>query len=171
MKINAYTNTIVRNGEDVVRFCLSSILPYVEKAIVTIDSRSNDNTRGILKEMKKEFPNLEVDEYEVRDPVKDLVIMRNLQLLKSKGKWVWIVDSDEYYPKDTMDSLVNILNFEENDYDVYALKCWAIWDKEKGHKSSSKAVIPRIFRKDYSLFWKGNFGREKLYKGSVSMCA
>lgn len=161
---------IVRNGEDVIRFCLLSVLLYVERVIVTVDSRSNDNTRNILQEMQKEFFNLEVDEYQIRDPVIDLVAMRNLQLSKVREKWVWIVDSDEYYSEKTMKMIEYVLNFDKNEYDTYAFRCWAVWDDENGHKSSSKSIIPRVFRRQDGMQWRGKWGEESIYKGDINMC-
>ncbi len=144
-------NTIVRNSEDTIRFCLNSVLPQVKRAIVTIDDRCNDRTPDIIQEMAREYRNIEIDYFEVKNPKVDLIKMRNAQLKRTYEPYVWIVDSDEYYPK---------LEIELKNK-VYAFQCWSIWNRIHAHKSSSRAIIPRIF-KNNNLKWTGKFGKERL---------
>ncbi|MEK6878816.1 MAG: glycosyltransferase, partial [Nanoarchaeota archaeon] len=144
-------NTIVRNGEDTIGFCLDSVLSQVKRAIVTIDDRCSDRTPEILDQLARKYRNLEIDYFEIKNPKTDLIRMRNAQLKRTNEKYVWIVDSDEYYP------LLDI----ELKKNVYAFQCWAVWNRTHTHKSSSKAIIPRIFR-NKNIRWTGTFGKEKL---------
>lgn len=167
--LNICSTTIVRDGDDVIELCLSSVLPYVTRAIVTVDDRSKDDTLKILHRMQARFSNLEVDTFHVTDPLTDLVEIRNRQLARVKEQLCWIVDSDEYYFGDVVEDIQDEVNKTFNWYDVYALRCWAPWDRMNGHKSSSKAVIPRIFKMKPSIKWKGRFGNEMLYNGSSNI--
>ena len=151
-------NMIVRNGEDSIAACLETILPRVKKAIVLIDDTSTDSTSAIVHRLSKKWDNLEVKWYPVREPLIDVVAMRNAALELIKEKWVWIVDSDEYYPEDTVWQIALA-----DDCDVYTFQCWAVWNKQKAHCSSSKPRIPRIFRND-GRRWEGKFGKERLVR-------
>lgn len=167
--LDIVSTTIVRDGDDVIELCLSSVLPYVKRAIVSVDSRSKDDTRMVLHRMQAKYANLEVNTFEVKEPFEDIVKMRNEQLKRVTEQWCWIVDSDEYYFGDVIEDIQDEVNKTLNWYDVYALRCWAPWDRMNGHKSSSKAVIPRIFKMKPSIKWKGRFGNEMLYNGSSNV--
>ena len=134
-------NMIVRDGDDTIEFCLESVLPYVKRAIVTIDSRTKDRTREVLARMKARWNNLEVREFAVENPATDLVEMRNSQLIGVREPYIWIIDADEYYPKCAIEKI----RFSDK-FEIYAFQCWAIWNREKAHWSSSKPQIARIFK-------------------------
>src|SRR6185503_20600367 len=99
-------HTIVRNGADVIRQCLKAALPYVDRALVLVDSRSNDGTKNIVFELERQHSNLFVEQVEIKTPQVDLVEARNAMLKASDEDWIWILDSDEYYPKETIDEIL-----------------------------------------------------------------
>ena len=147
---------IVRDGDDTIEFCLESVLPYVKRAIVTVDSRTEDRTRDVLAGIKARWNNLEVREFAIENPAIDLVEMRNSQLIGVREPYIWIIDADEYYPK----SAIEKIRFSDM-FETYAFQCWAIWGKDKAHWSSSKPQIARIFKND-GRRWRGKFGKEIL---------
>ena len=91
--------------------------------------------------------------------------MRNYQLSLVKEKYIWVVDSDEYYPKWVMEELNNF-KFEKY---AYSFKCWAPWDETRAHRASSKNPIPRIFKMKSELRWNKIFGKEILYRGECEL--
>ena len=149
------TNTLVRNGEDTIEMCLESVLPYVKKGIVTLDSRSKDNTFYILQSLKQKYSNLDVYIHIVKDPIADIIVMRNEQLKKVNTPWMWIVDSDEVYTNDVIPIIEQM-----EDKDVYAFQCWSVWNHTHAHKSTSTRIIPRIFKMKENMEWQGKFGKE-----------
>lgn len=146
-------NIIVRNGEDFIQPVLEAIVPYVKRIRIGIDSRSNDKTKEIVANFKGNW--LEWTVMTIKNPKVDLVELRNFLLEGISEKYIWVVDSDELYPK--CDFLSQI-----EDADVYALQCHAPWTKTLGHKASARAKIPRIFKND-GRRWTGVFGKEKLH--------
>lgn len=154
--LDVSVNTIVRNGEDLIRVVVEAVIPYVRQYIVTLDSNSKDSTRYILREMQLKHKNLEVYYFPVGRFKRDLVEMRNRQFEKSKSKWMWVVDSDEYYQSEDIEGLTL-----SDEYDVYALRCWAPWNIRQAHRASSKPYIPRIFKSD-GRRWRGGWGKEQL---------
>src|SRR3990167_11464624 len=124
-------NTIVRNADDVIDFCLPTIIPFVDRVIITLDSRSDDGTKEKLRELYDKYSNLELSIFNIRDPVRDIVNMRNYQLEKVKEDWLWIVDSDEYYQKNVVENIK--WELISSDAKVIGLKCIAPWDEKRGH--------------------------------------
>ena len=158
-------HTLVRNGEDYIKPCLESVLPYVDRALVMVDGRSNDSTIDILSDMTTKYKNLEVMVAPITCPETDLIKLRNEQIRHTKEQWVWIVDSDEYYPKQVVDEVLEAVN---GPYDTLALNSWAVWDKEQYHVSTSKIPSGRVFLNN-NLEWVGKFGKEMLYSGYIKL--
>ena len=158
--LDACVMTLVRNGEDYLEPCILQIVDKVSSVRITIDSRSDDNTRNIAYKLAEQYPSIKVLEFRVTDPLTDLVAMRNSQLSFTET-WGFIVDSDEFHN--------DILKYEFGDErslaSAYAFQCHAPWpSRGKGHKASAKAVIGRVFKNKGVLEWKGTFGKEKLYR-------
>lgn len=162
--IDIAVNMIARNAADVIRPVLAQVLPHVRRAVVSIDSNSKDDTLAIVQNLQKEYPHLEVSTYRVVNRLTDLVAMRNHQLDRVRESWIWIVDSDEYYPDDVIKGVNEAINGEGTHYDGFAFRSWSPWDSEQGHHASQLAVIPRIFRAKYTIEWRGNFGKERLFE-------
>lgn len=160
------SNTIVKNGEDFIEMCLNSILPYVETAIVSIDKSSTDKTTEILTRMAAKNKKIELDFFEV-DNFRQLTSIRNQQLRKSKGDWIWIVDDDEYYMEKDLKVLMNEL--DNTDKDAVAVFRWFILPDNRCHTKISKGVIERLFRNKPTMEWRGKFQFECVYDGKDRM--
>lgn len=162
--IDATVHMIARNSADFVKPCLESVLPYVKKAIISIDDNSTDGTLERVVRLAKKHSNLNVEICEVLYPLIDLVKMRNSQLEKAKTEWIWVVDSDEFYPLEVIQEIEEAV--KSSDYDCLALMSWAIWNRKQHHVSTSKIPAGRLFRRLPDMEWRGSFGKEKLYSGS-----
>ena len=147
---------VVRNGEDYVGQCLSVIAPHVKRMKVAIDGRSNDKTGEIVFGLASQFGNIEISSFVVSNPMTDLVEMRNSQLVFHE-EWGFIVDSDEYHQ--------DIEKYQLGDEDAYGLQCWAVWNETHAHKQSSKINVGRFFRNYPDIVWKGQWGKEALFRG------
>lgn len=154
---------IARNSSDFIKPCLESVLPHVKKVIVTIDSNSTDGTEQIVREMTEKYPHLLVNVYPVTFANYDLVKMRNLQIAGTEEDWIWIVDSDEFYPPEVIKEIDDSMT---SDFDCLAIMSWAIWSRKEHHVSTSKIPAGRVFRRLPNMKWEGSFGKEKLYSGS-----
>ena len=152
--IDACVMTMVRDGDDYLYPCIAAVAPHVKRVKIAVDGRSKDNTRMIAIQLAADFPNVSVWQAPVRDPLIDLVAIRN-SMLSFTEKWGWIVDSDELH--------YIIPNLGEAD--AYSFMCFAPWNTTHGHKASQRAIIGRIFRNKPGLEWRGKFGKEKLYCG------
>ena len=151
-------HTIVRNGEDFIEQVICAVLPYADRVLISVDENSTDRTRAIVHGMKYAYPQIMIDTFENKFPLTDIVKARNRQIERTTEDWIWVVDSDEYYPKDVIEKIKL-----SEEFDVYTLQCWAVWDEKRIHKSSSRPHIARIFKND-GRRWEGRFGKEHFTK-------
>ncbi len=155
------TNTICKNSADFIEPVLKQVLPYVEKAIVSVDRASTDGKIGILERMAKEYHKIDLDYYEVKNPLKDLVEQKNRQIQKSKSEWIWTLDDDDFYP---IEQVKNIIKFLEGaKADAYLIKCWFPVDKEHYYPPKGN-WNERFFRNVPGLEWENNFLHETINK-------
>lgn len=156
-------HTMTRTGqylEPVIR----SVAPYVKQILLFVDDRSKVDIYEKIDDLKKEFDNLEVVKFHVDNPFDDLTDIRNTMIEMTKDKWIWIVDDDEYWPQNVIESIK--LN---DDIKGVATMCYAVWNSVKAHYSCSISFIPRIFKNTGQLKWKGKFTKEKLYDGEEEL--
>lgn len=152
-------NILVRNGIDFIVPVISAVAPHVEEVIVTVDSNSLDGSAGAVFNLKSKFDNLRVFVHIVHEPFKDLIVARNAQITLSNGKYIWVIDSDEYYPENAIAAIRDAI---AADMEGYTVKNISPWNLEKYHKASSRRRIGRIVKNKPGLFWAGQFGRERL---------
>ncbi len=155
------TNTICKNSADFIEPVLKQVLPYVDRAIVSVDKVSTDGTIKILERMAKENPKIDLDYYEVKNPAYDLVAQKNKQIQKSKTEWIWTVDDDDFYPKKQVKNIVKFLGKARED--AYLIKCWFIVDKEHYYPPKGN-WNERFYRNVPGLKWENNFLHETIKK-------
>ena len=91
----------VHNEEDFIKTSLELILPYVEE-VIFIDNGSTDKTREIVKNL--ENPKIKIYDYPYNDPV-DMGAVRSFSLEKATQDWIWQIDADEWYPKESCEAV------------------------------------------------------------------
>lgn len=138
--------------------CLRSVMPFVKQIIIAIDSRSNQFYELKIKMI---CPQAEVFQFEVNNPLVDLVTAQNKMLEMTKADWVWPIGDDEIYYEKSMELIEKSLMGN-----VVALKAWAPWNMHEAHKATSKMYIAKFFRND-NLRYEGKFGKEKLCKNGI----
>lgn len=151
-------NTLTRGCEFLYQ-SVSSVAPFATQYILGVDNRMEPKYVAVVNKLKDEFPHIEVIEYSILNPFKDLISARNDMLSRSNREYVWIVDDDEIYPLNQIELLKTYISKDVG----YAIQCFAIWNKMMAHKATSKLWIDRIFRDPKSLRWHGIFGKERMY--------
>lgn len=86
---------IVKNEEDVIERCLSSVAPYISYWVI-VDTGSSDNTISKIKEVMEGF-NIPGEIHE--RPWIDFGSNRteSLELAKDKCDYRWVIDADDYF--------------------------------------------------------------------------
>ena len=98
-----WVNCLVKNEERWIWYGLNSVLPFVDKVIVW-DTGSKDLTQKIIKTVKSNKANfLSVGEVGKKDFGK----LRQKMLEQTSSDWVWILDGDEVWPRESVIKLIS----------------------------------------------------------------
>ncbi len=118
---------MICNGERYIRQVIKSTTPYVSKHLI-FDTGSTDRTLEYIKELQKEYPQIELHETPVNKKSiewdgnhlsLELTSVRNRMLELTKTKWVWQVDDDEIYSIQSIYTLakgLDYINLSENNW-------------------------------------------------------
>lgn len=158
------SHTIAKNSEDFIIRCLTQILPFVDKALVSIDNASTDSTFQLVSELSKENKKVEILRYNADNPFVDLVKERNRQIELTSEDWFWIIDDDEYYLTEEAERIIRRIN---NDFDAYSVKFWYLADSENYYPRRGKRTI-RFYKKKEKMKWEDIFSKEKILVDSCN---
>jgi len=104
------------NSQIYIEKCIKSILNdfkniKVDNEILIIDGGSQDNTLNILKKLCCKYQKINVIKL---DRNMGTTISRNIDIRKSMGKYIFILDSDTEIKEGTISTLVDTLNKKDN---------------------------------------------------------
>lgn len=138
---------VVHNEEQFIEGCIKLIAPYCNE-IVVINHESFDNS--VIRALRE--PKVRVYDYQYTEPV-DMGAVRTFGLTKMTSDWIWQVDADEYYPKESCELIRNsIQNTEAISFRVpYYNLAW-----RSGYVQDNFSHYPdRLYRRDVIDCWKG----------------
>lgn len=154
---------IVKNEEDNIRRCLSSI-QWCDH-IVIVDTGSTDKTVEIIK---AEYPKVELHHMEWEGNY--FSKCRNYALSKVKTNWILIIDADEewFFEGSTVESTkAELLTLPVNR--IGAVKI-ALDDMVQG-KLAASFKPTRFFNQKSALKYKSEVHNEPIFHGSVAVCS
>lgn len=104
----------VFNRAGYIRKCIESVLLQkdVNTEIIIIDDGSNDGSSDICDEYAKRFENIKV----LHEANGGLSKARNAGLNIAKGEYVYFLDSDDFLPPDSLETLLKLQKREDADY-------------------------------------------------------
>jgi len=150
-KLRISCTVIVKNMAKTIEQCLSSLIAEEIDEIVVVDGNSNDGTSEIIDR----FPVIHL-----YDNGKGLPAARNIGLRACTGKYVMIIDGDQYISKGFGKCLREILMKEKYDA-IICKEEWignSIWSKAQQASWSEVDVLkkgwcyqPRVIRKALML--------------------
>ena len=130
------------NVERFISECLDSVfdqdIPYDEYEVICVNDGSPDNSRDIVLEYMKRFPNLRLIEHEHN---KKLGAARNTGRSIAQGRYIWNVDSDDMIVPHCLAGMLKAC--EENDLDILvfgAIQFSQTRQKELPHVPSTSGV-------------------------------
>lgn len=152
---------MTKDGGDLIRKSLLSVLPYCEECIV-FDTGSTDNTLEILSSLRDIFPNLHYEDKGEQTPA-GLTKLLNEMKNKSKGDWILRVDDDEVFPRETMAEILTI----NNGVPVYSIPLLHYEDRnfinpEAHSKNRPGFFVARLFKNVEEINWVNDWGNEVL---------
>lgn len=101
------------NRSNIVKETIESTLSqtYTDLEVIVVDDGSNDDTRSVIKHISDSRI-----EYYYKDNGGPSSA-RNLGLIKSKGRYISFLDSDDLWPPEYLETVINQLD-ENKDYDA-----------------------------------------------------
>ena len=117
------------NVEKYIAKCLDSLLdqdiPELEYEIICVNDCSPDNSRNIVIEYQKNHPNIILIEHESN---KRQGAARNTGLSKTRGQFVWFVDSDDWIMSNCLKDILSIC--EKGFLDILAFNFLRVENQE-----------------------------------------
>lgn len=143
MKISACV--ITKNEEMNISSCLASV-KEISDEIILVDTGSKDNT---VQEALRYDAKIYYFQWQ-----NDFSKARNYAISKAKGDWIIFLDADEYYTKESITMIRDVLyEAEKGNYDVI-FSILVNYEKNT-HKSFGTAPVIRIFRNNGGMEYKG----------------
>lgn len=142
---------------------LRQVEPFMDSMLVTVSEKSTDGTREVLAKLQSEWKGkLVVDTENVKRPG-ELTKERQKQLDRTpRGAWVLFLDSDDWWPEDSLESIDMFL---KPDVDGLSVCPYQVFN-EKYHDSSWKnRWFTKWFRNDEGVHYQGDWPRDMIYKG------
>jgi len=103
------SHTIVKNGQPFIDLVLNQVLPFVDRAIVTVSVKSTDGTKELLEKMAKDNPKINLIYEDVYKP-DYLTYERQLQVGRTTEDWILFLDDDDYWPTKSLDEVFDYIN-------------------------------------------------------------
>ena len=97
---------VVKNEDQWVWFAIQSILPFVDKILIT-DTGSTDNTIQIINSITSDKITFN---QKLATTSAEVTQIRQQQLEDTTTTWCWAVDGDEVYPERTAREVVDAIN-------------------------------------------------------------
>ncbi|CAG5088542.1 Glycosyl transferase family 2 [Thermobacillus xylanilyticus] len=127
---------IVKDEESVLERCLKSVQGYVDEIII-VDTGSTDATRDIASRF--------TDRIYTFEWVNDFSAARNEALKYARGKWILVLDADEYFEESEIRKLRELLgSMDPEPHLIYNLTIISLLG-EKHNFSTNESKVGRVF--------------------------
>lgn len=127
---------IVKDEEAVLERCLTSVKDYVDEIII-VDTGSTDATMEIASRFTNQLYSFEW--------INDFSAARNESLKHARGKWILVLDADEYFEESEIRKLRGLLStMEPEPHLVYNLTIVSLIG-EKHNFSTHEGTVGRVF--------------------------
>lgn len=168
MKISA--NCVIKNEDLWVLYAIQSVIDYVDEIIIT-DTGSSDHTIEILNSLDSK--KIKLFKTTINSP-EEFTTIRQKQLELSSSDWIMIVDGDEIWTKESIESSIQLIKNQDINIDYLINKYHNLvgdiyhYLPESASKYKLKNRIGpytiRFFKKDIKgLRWGNPYGSEGLF--------
>lgn len=148
---------LTQNSENLIADCIESIRKFADEIIV-IDDASSDRTVDLAERL-----GARVETYQGM-PL-NFAEKRNFGLKKSKNKWVFYIDADERASKELKESILEVTNDRESEYQAYKILRENYYFG--GHVWPYIEKLERLFKKPSLKGWRGEVHETPLIVGKI----
>lgn len=154
------SHTIVKNGMPFIDLVLRQVLPYMNRSLVTVSEKSEDETLSKLRDLEKEFPKkLFIDFENVKSPG-ELTDIRQNQLDRTYEDWVLFLDDDDYWPEENIKKVLATL---DDELDAISARPYQLDEDYKYDVSWNNKWMTRWFRTQAGLHYARPWPRDILF--------
>ncbi|BDU49680.1 glycosyltransferase [Haliovirga abyssi] len=154
MKISV--SMITYNEENKLEKTLKSVYNWVDE-IVIVDSYSSDKTVEIAK---KYGAKVYIEDW------KGFGKQKNSALEKCTGDWILLIDADEEITENLRDEILNIINSDKIEKNVYKIPRISWWFGKKTHEKDS---VIRLVKKDSGKYNEKEVHEEFVTKENIGV--
>lgn len=162
-------NIPVFKCEDFIVRCLDSVKnqTYQNLEIILVNDCTPDNSVVLIEKYQTEHPDLNLVLYH-NETNQGLSVVRNKAIEKSTGKYIYMLDSDDFITPNCIEELVKISEESQSDITVGETICWDSKDGKEKILFPIKALGNSIEGNDliFERFIEGDWpiiGPNKLY--------
>lgn len=143
----------VYNQERFLDKCLESVIEqtYRNTEIIAVDDGSTDNSPKMLDEWAKKDSRIKV----IHKKNEGLSSARNVALDIATGEYIAMIDSDDFWEKDALETLVTLT--KSNDADMVVAR---------GRKVDTEGKLYKSKEKDISIYGEGIISEDEFWKRS-----
>lgn len=155
----------VYNVEEYLKECIDSVLyqTYNNIEIIAVNDGSTDNSSNILNQYSQRFENIIV----IEQINSGQSVARNKGIMKSKGKYLYFLDADDYILPDTINNLIDVM--ERNNLDLVRFGAEAFYDGISLKKDKKQYDLKKYFE-EKKLYNKTEFLSSNLNSFRSSPC-
>lgn len=137
---------IVKNEEKLLSRCLESVKPLVDEIII-VDTGSTDRTKAIAREYTEHVYDFVW--------INDFAAARNESLKYATGKWILILDADEYIEQNNHEELRKLLSSRsEQKPEVFLLNIYNLLGDGDDETQLLKSQGARLFANNGLIYYK-----------------
>ncbi len=155
------SHTIVKNGQPFIDLVLNQVLPFVDRAIVTVSVKSTDGTKELLEKMAEENPKINII-YENVYRIGDLTYERQLQVGRTTEDWILFLDDDDYWPTRSLETVVDYL-YRADDIDGIAFNPFQMVDFDNEDESWRYKWFTKVFPNVRGLHYRFPWPKDAIY--------
>lgn len=121
--------TPIYNFEKFISQCITSVLnqTYQNWEMIIVDDASNDNTLQIISDFAKKDRRIKTIFHKTNWGIGKLAKTYNQTLKLAKGKYITILEGDDFWPKDKLEKQIKVF---ANKKVIFSFGNWIMTDKE-----------------------------------------
>jgi glycosyltransferase involved in cell wall biosynthesis len=126
--------------ENAINSALDQVLSNdCEIEVIVVDDCSDDNSLGIVKSLFSDMGNVKVLKNEVNQGISKT---RNKAIMAARGRYVYLLDSDDYIHTHTINTLTNIIELLDDSYIGVKTDYYYVADDDTRSKQICSSEIP-----------------------------
>lgn len=152
------SNTIVKNGMPFIGRVLQQVEPYMDKMFITVSEKCIDQTMNVVETFQNTHGDkVIVDTENVKRP-DELTHIQQMQLDQSDTDWILFMSDDDFWPRDQLKKVLDLLGTDENIL-AYSVSPYQLIDYEHYDESWKIKSFSKFFRREGARYIK-NWPRE-----------